>query len=424
MQPLKGVRILDLTTINPFTDTEFSDYGAEVIKVERPGSGDTIRDYAPFIDGISAYHCYTDRGKKSITLNLKADAGKEILKRLVKDADILVENFKNGTMEKMGLGFEELSQINPALVYGKLSSYGSAGSQKDYIAYDIAVQAQSGIMDATGYKTVKELNPAAIYASITGFGESGPLKDHLADDLILTAMSGMMDRTGRRGEPPMMPGVDFGGTYSGVALLSGIAMALFHRLNTGEGVKLEVSVLDCIFYMLELFVMNYSIDGKIAHKNGNQDTEVAPLGTFAAQDGYAAIAISSEGQWKKFCALVGAEQLAEDPRFADNAARLAHLDELIPEIGKITGAWKKDELVAAMGGNKLAGGALKSVSEIIDDAQIRAAEMIVDGEDPTMGALYRVGTPMKLGATPMDVTARPAPTLGQHTEEILQSLGM
>lgn len=150
MLPLKGIRILDLTTINPFTDTEFSDYGAEVIKVERPGSGDTIRDYPPFIDGISAYHCYTDRGKKSITLNLKDDQGKEILKRLVKDADVLVENFKNGTMEKMGLGFEELSKINPALVYGKLSSYGSTGPQKDYIAYDIAVQAQSGIMDATG----------------------------------------------------------------------------------------------------------------------------------------------------------------------------------------------------------------------------------------------------------------------------------
>lgn len=134
MQPLKGIRILDLTTINPFTDTEFSDYGAEVIKVERPGSGDTIRDYPPFIDGVSAYHCYTDRGKKSITLNLKDDQGKEILKRLVKDADVLVENFKNGTMEKMGLGFEELSKINPALVYGKLSSYGSVGPQKDYIA--------------------------------------------------------------------------------------------------------------------------------------------------------------------------------------------------------------------------------------------------------------------------------------------------
>ena len=151
---------------------------------------------------------------------------------------------------------------------------------------------------------------------------------------------------------------------------------------------------------------------------------MAPLGTFAAQDGYAAIAISSEGQWKKFCALVGAEQLGDDPRFADNATRLAHLDELIEEMGKITGAWKKDELVAAMGGNKLAGGALKSVSEIIDDPQIRAAEMIVDGQDPVLGSLYRVGTPMKLGGTPLDVTAMPAPGLGEHTDEILSALGL
>lgn len=372
-QVLSDIKVLDLTSGLPgaVCTMYLGDCGAEVIKAERP-EGDPMRRRGPMKNGVSALFAGLGRNKKSVCLDWTAPEGTEALRRLAAGCDVVVTNGE----------------------------------------------------DVLDYKTIKELNPAAIYASITGFGESGPLKDHLADDLILTAMSGMMDRTGRRGEPPMMPGVDFGGTYSGVALLSGIAMALFHRLNTGEGVKLEVSVLDCIFYMLELFVMNYSIDGKIAPKNGNQDTEVAPLGTFAAQDGYAAIAISSEGQWKKFCALVGAEQLAEDPRFADNAARLAHLDELIPEIGKITGAWKKDELVAAMGGNKLAGGALKSVSEIIDDAQIRAAEMIVDGEDPTMGALYRVGTPMKLGATPMDVTARPAPTLGQHTEEILQSLGM
>ena len=196
--PLKGVRILDLTTINPFTDTEFSDYGAEVIKVERPGSGDTIRDYPPFKDGVSAYHCYTDRGKKSITLNLKADQGREILKRLVKDADVLVENFKNGTMEKMGLGFDVLSQINPKLVYGKLSSYGSTGPQKDYIAYDIAVQAQSGIMDATG-EPGEEPCRVGCYVS-----------DHLSC------------------------------TYLGTA----IVLALYHAKRTGRGQRVEVAMLD------------------------------------------------------------------------------------------------------------------------------------------------------------------------------------
>ena len=370
---LSDIKVLDLTCGLPgaICTMNLGDCGAEVIKVELP-AGDPARTRGPLKNGASALFAGLNRNKKGLCLDYNTPQGAELLHKLAATCDVVVTN----------------------------------GA------------------DVLDYETAKGLNPGVIYASITGFGEQGPLKDHQADDLIITAMSGMMDRTGRRSEPPMMPGVDFGGSYSSVALLSGIVMALFNKLTTGEGAKIEVSVLDCIFYMLELFVMNYSIDGKIVPKNGNQDTEVAPLGTFAAQDGYAAIAISSEGQWKKFCALVGAKQLGDDPRFADNATRLAHLDELIEEMGKITGAWKKDELVAAMGGNKLAGGALKSVSEIIDDPQIRAAEMIVDGQDPVLGSLYRVGTPMKLGGTPLDVTAMPAPGLGEHTDEILSALGL
>ena len=370
---LSEIKVLDLTASLPgaFCTMNLGDCGAQVVKVELPG-GDPNRTRGPLKNGASAFFAGLNRNKKSLCLDYTKPEGRDLLLKLVASCDVVVTD-------------------DPSVL-----DYGAA----------------------------KAANPGVIYAAITGFGESGPLKDHLADDLILTAMSGMMDRTGRRGEPPMMPGVNFGGTYSGLALLSGIVMALFHKLTSGEGTKIEVSVLDCIFYMLELFVMNYSIDGRIVPKNGNQDTEVAPLGTFAAQDGYAAVAISSEGQWKKFCALVGADQLVDDPRFADNASRLANLEELIPEIGKITGAWKKDELVAAMGASKLAGGALKSVEEMVHDPQIRAAEMIVAGQDPVLGPLYRVGTPMKLGATPLDVTAMPAPALGQHTEEILRAVGV
>ena len=205
---------------------------------------------------------------------------------LLSDADVVDADVVGSTATKKGL--------SPGLQYPQARSC--------CISWRYLRVVVTNGADVLDYETAKGLNPGVIYASITGFGEQGPLKDHQADDLIITAMSGMMDRTGRRSEPPMMPGVDFGGSYSGVALLSGIVMALFNKLTTGEGAKIEVSVLDCIFYMLELFVMNYSIDGKIVPKNGNQDTEVAPLGTFAAQDGYAAIAISSEGQWKKFCA--------------------------------------------------------------------------------------------------------------------------
>ena len=370
-QVFSGIKVLDLTAGLPgaVCTMHLGDCGAEVIKVEGL-AGDPARRRGPMKNGASAFFAGLNRNKKSVCLDASTEEGKQLLLKLAAASDIVVTNGES-------------------------------------------------VLD---YEAVKAVNPAVVYASITGFGESGPMKDHIADDLIITAMSGMMDRTGRMGEAPMMPGVDFGGTYSGVALLSGIVMAMFHRLMTGEGARLEVSVLDCIFYMLELFVMNYSIDGAIAPKNGNQDTEVAPLGTFAAQDGFAAIAISSEGQWKKFCGLVGAEELADDPRFADNASRVKNLDALIPEIGKITGKWKKVELVTLLGENKLAGGALKTVSEMVVDPQVRATEMIVEDTDPVLGSIYRVGCPMKMGLTPVSVTGVPAPALGQNTRELLSAL--
>ncbi|MCI2056808.1 MAG: CoA transferase [Oscillibacter sp.] len=376
---LNGIRVLDLTEglAGAYCTMNLGDYGAEVIKIESP-AGDCSRARGPMKNGFSAFFAGVNRNKKSVCIDYTTSEGRATVLKMAAKCDILVENFAPGRLAELGL---------------------------DYAA-------------------VKAVNPGIIYASITGYGQTGPLKDHPVDDLVITAMSGMMDRTGRRGEDPMMPGVDFGCTYSGVAALSGIAMALYNKAVTGEGTRLEVSMLDCIFYMLELFVMDYSINGTVTPKNGNQDTEVAPLGTFSAKDGHVAIAISSEGQWKKFCGLVGAEQLADDPRFADNAARIAHLDELIVEMGKITGQWKKDELVTLLGENKLAGGALKSVAELIDDPQARATDMIVETTHPVMGDLYLVGSPMKLSKTPVNVTALPAPSLGQHTEEVLKELGL
>lgn len=376
---LNGIRVLDLTEglAGAYCTMNLGDYGAEVIKAELP-AGDCARNRGPMKNGVSAVFAGVNRNKKSVCVDYTTADGKAQLLKMAEKCDILVESFAPGRMRALGLDYE----------------------------------------------TVKAVNPGIIYASLTGYGQTGPLRDHPVDDLVVTAMSGMMDRTGRRGEPPMMPGVDVGCIYSGVALLSGIAMALYSRLHTGEGTKMEVSMLDSVFYMLELFVMNYSIDGAIVPKNGNQDTEVAPLGTFAAKDGYAAVAVSSEGQWKKFCGLVGAEHLADDPRFADNAARIKNLDALVQEIGAITGQWKKDELVTLLCENKLAGGALKTISELVDDPQARATEMIVRTAHPQAGELYMVGNPMKLGETPVDITAAPAPMLGQHTEEVLKELGL
>lgn len=376
---LDGVRVLDLTSglAGATCAMHLGDYGAEVIKIEPP-TGDPSRRRGPLKNGTSALFAMVNRNKKSVCLDVTTPTGTAALLRMAKACDIVVEDFAPGVLAGQGLGYE----------------------------------------------AVKAVNPGIIYASLTGFGQTGPLCDHPADDLVAAAMSGLMDRIGKQGEAPIMPGVNFGGTYAGAALLSGVSMALYRKLTVGVGSRIEVSVLDCIFYMLELFVMNHSIDGAVAPKNGNHDSEVAPLGTFATKDGYVAIAVSSEGQWKKFCGLMGLDGLAEDPRFAQNEVRVRNLDALIAELEKATADREKDELAALLSENKLAAGALKTVTELVDDPQVLAAEMIVKAEHPALGQFYQVGSPMKLEGTPIQVLRARAPLPGEHTEAILAELGV
>ena len=377
-QILNGVRVLDLTQglAGGYCAMHLGDYGAEVIKIEPP-TGDPLRRRAPLKNGESPLFAMVNRNKKSVCLDITTPEGSAAALRMAKDCDILLEGFAPGRMDGWGLG-------------------------------DQAVRAVS---------------PGIIYASITGFGQTGPLRDHPADDLVAAAMSGLMDRIGPRGGAPMQPGVNFGGTYAGVALLSGIAMALYRRLVSGQGCRVEVSVLDCIFYLLELFVISYSIDGAVTPKNGNHDSEVAPLGTFATRDGHAAIAISSEAQWEKFCDLTGLAHLSGDPRFARNENRIQNLDALITEIEAATLLCGKDGLARLLSENKLASGPLKTVEELLRDPQALATEMIVSTRHPTLGDFYQIGSPMKLSETPVQVLRAPAPPLGEHTDEVLSALG-
>ena len=239
MLPLKGVRVLDLTAVNGFAAMELADYGAEVIKVERPGGGDAVRFYPPFKDGVSLYHAFMDRGKKSISLDLKSEEGKEILKELVKTADVLIENFKVGTMEKMGLGYDVLAEINPKLGYGALTSYGSTGPEKDYIAYDVAVQAKAGIMD------------------ITGFADAEPTK----------------------------VGAYIGDHYSCTYLCSAIIMALFHARATGVGQKVETSMFEALLSIVEDKIAICDVDGE-AKRTGNAHPSINPYDVVRCKDGY------------------------------------------------------------------------------------------------------------------------------------------
>lgn len=368
MQPLKGVRVLDLTTINPFTDTEFSDYGAEVIKVERPGSGDSIRDYPPFRDGVSVYHCYTDRGKKSITLNLRSDEGREILKELVKDADILVENFKAGTMEKMGLGYEELARLNPALVYGKLSSYGGVGPQKDYIAYDIAIQAQTGIMDATGYPD----------------GEPSRVGCYVSDHLSCT--------------------------YLGTAII----MALYHAKKTGRGQRVEVSMFEAVLSVMGEKVAALNC-GQNASRTGHLHDAYAPYDILPCRDGYAALAVTSDSQWQAFCAAFGKDEWAADPGFAENAARRAHyLEDLRGRLVTLFADMTRREITERCRGAGVPAGPVNTMEEAIASPQTAARRMMPLVHDQRIGDVVTVGRVIRFGE---EFTS--APLLGQNTAEIV-----
>lgn len=222
----------------------------------------------------------------------------------------------------------------------------------------------------------------------------------------------------------MRPGVELGGSWAGLNLLTGVSMALFHRQETGEGCALEVSVLDSLFYLLELYVIEHAIRGSITPKNGNQDTEVAPLGTFRARDGYVAVAVSSEGQWVKFCELMGLDSLAEDPRFADNERRVANLEQLIPELERATAVMDKREIETLLCENKLAAGAVTPLAELMEDPQARASEMILDAVHPALGPCHLVGSPIKMSAAPACLPGRPAPLPGEHTGEILAEYGL
>lgn len=373
MQPLKGIRVLDLTTINPFTDTEFSDYGAEVIKVERPGSGDSIRDYPPFKDGISVYHCYTDRGKKSITLNLRSDEGKEILKELVKDADVLVENFKAGTMEKMGLGYDVLSEINPKLVYGKLSSYGNAGPQKNYIAYDIAVQAQTGIMDATG-DPADEPSRVGCYVS-----------DHLSC------------------------------TYLGTA----IVMALYHAKKTGHGQRVEASMFETVFSVMgeKIAALNC---GENTSRTGHLHDSFAPYDILPCKDGYVMLAVTTDAQWQSFCKTFGHEDWAGDAKYATNEARRAcYLEQLRDQLVNLFADKTRTEIESACTAAGVPAGPVSTMEEAIASEQIKARDMMPTVKDQRIGDVLTVGKVIRYGEHPEKDVFTTAPLLGQNNREII-----
>lgn len=374
-KPLEGVVVLDLSRVlaAPYTGMILADMGADVIKIERPGKGDDSRAYGPFKNGESVYYMSLNRGKRSMTLNMKSEEGKQILKDLVKEADVLVENFRGGTMDKLGLGYDVLKEINPRL----------------------------------------------IYSACTGFGMTGPYKFDPAYDVIVQGMGGIMSITGQEGGEPTKVGASIGDITAGIFSVVGIMMALYAREKTGKGQLVDVSMLDCQVAILENAIARYMNAGVSPKPIGNRHASITPFQSLKTSDGYVIIAVGNDTLWQKFCGLIDRPDLAADPRFTTNPLRTENVKVLGEELTKTFVTKTMDEWLHILKEGGIPVGPINDVERVIKDPAVIARDMIVTTHHPVAGDVEMAGVPIKLSDTPGSVDG-PAPTLGQHTREILK----
>lgn len=378
VQPLAGFRVLDLSRIlaGPFCAMTLGDLGAEVIKVERPGSGDDTRAWGPpFAGGESAYYLCANRNKKSITVNLKSEAGKELIRRLVRVSDVLIENFKSGEMASLNLGYEQLKQENASLVYCAITGYGQTGPDKDLPGYDFIIQGRGGVM------------------SITGEAEGEPMK----------------------------VGVAITDITAGLFAANAIQAALLARTKTGQGQAIDISLLDAQVAWLANVGSNYLVSGIKPGRYGNAHPSIVPYQSFQAQDGYFCLAVGNDGQWQKLCQLIARPELVADERFSTNPARVQNRAILIPLLQDVFGTDTVQGWLRKIRAVGIACGPIQSIDEVFADEQVLARDMRVAMPHPTAGEVQLAGSPLKLSSTPVELRL-PPPVLGEHTDEVLTDL--
>jgi CoA:oxalate CoA-transferase len=352
-----------------------ADYGCTVIKIEPPGEGDDSRAFGPFVGQESAYFMSLNRNKRSMTLNLKEHKARELFKSMVEKADIVLENYRPGTMERFGLGYDEL----------------------------------------------KEVNPRIIYAACSGFGHTGPYSQKPGYDILAQAMGGIMSITGPEGGDPVRVGASIGDIIAGLFTAIGVLMALHHRNLSGEGQKVDVSMLDCQVAVLENAIARYFVSGVAPKPLGTRHPSLTPFDAFRSKDGYIIIGVGNNKLWEQLCDIIGLSELKADERYKTNALRTQNLRELYPVLtaafrGKTTAEWLV-ELDAA----GIPCGPINPIDKVVADPQVLARQMIVETAHPVAGPVQMAGVPVKLSATPGSVDT-PAPLLGQHTTEILHEL--
>jgi formyl-CoA transferase len=375
------VRVLDLTRVlaGPYCTMFLGDLGAEVVKVEQPGIGDDTRGWGPpFIGDESAYFLSVNRNKKSVTIDLKSTDGRDLLRRLANRADVLIENFRPRTMERLGLGENELRSVNPRLIYASLSAFGTDGPMRDWPGYDLIVQAFGGLM------------------SITGMPDGEPTKVGVA---IIDIVAGLM-------------------------IGKAIVAALFAREKLGIGQKIDTSLLEAAVACLVNAGSNYLIGGKIPERWGNAHPSIVPYQSFKTADGYLIVGVASESIWKRFCQAIGRAELVEDPRFSKNSNRVDNRAELITILSEIFLNRDLETWTKILNEAEVPCAPVQTIDQVFNDTQVIEREMVTEVQHSTVGIIRMAGIPVKFSNTPATIRMAP-PLLGQHTVEILRDwIGM
>lgn len=376
---LSGVTVIDFTRVlsGPYCTMVLADHGARVIKIEHPVRGDDTRHWGPpFLGAESAYFLSINRNKESVTLDFKRPEGREVLERLLATADVVVENFRPGTLDAAGFGAADVLARHPRIVYCSISGYGQTGPRREEPGYDAVMQAEGGLM------------------SITGEADG----------------------------PPYRLGVAITDITSGLFAAQGVLAALVARERSGRGQQVDIGMLDATAALLTYQAGNYFATGRVPARMGNRHPTIVPYESFRASDGEFVIAGGNDGIWRRLCDVIGLPALADDPRYRTNKDRVERYEELKPQLDRVIATRSRQEWVRALTAAGVPCGSVRDVNEVLADPQLAARGMVVDLEHPTIGPTRVIGSPVKMSATPPEVRTAP-PTFGQHTAAVLGELG-
>ena len=377
--PLSGFTVVDLTRVlsGPYCTMVLADMGARVIKVEQPGKGDDTRAWGPpFLGEESAYFLSINRNKESVTVDFKPAEGREVLERLMARADVFVENFRPGTLDRAGFGWDAVHAKYPRLVY----------------------------------------------ASISGYGQTGPRREEAGYDAVMQAEGGLMSVTGEEGRPGYRLGVAITDMVAGLYCAQGISAALLARERTAKGQRVDIGMLDTTAALLTYQAANWFATGVTPKRQGNRHATIAPYETFTTSDGEIVIAVGNDQIWQRFCPAIGLPELAADPRFATNKDRMANYDAMRPPIDRVFRTRSCAEWIRILNDAGVANGEVRDIGQMLNDPQLGARRMIETLMHPTVGATRVIGAPIKLSETSASVRT-PPPVLGQHTDAVLAEIG-